>query len=828
VALVPTFDVPVIWLPQAYGLTQSAIDYLNTKGQVFIGETIPKILHECLRGGYTFEAHNAEFEYAIWNKICSDRYGWPRLELSQLSDTMAICARCGLPQSLANAATVLRLGEDKDMGGSAIMKQMCKPRKDGEYIYTEEKHTRLIEYCIQDNIVTQKVGQSLPRLPESEQKIWELTVKINERGITVDRAAIKRIIDAEETNIANIGIKLAIATDWQITDADMKRSAFLVNWLKEQGVECSSIDAASVTEMLQRQNIPEVAKTVLEARQQLGRSATAKFRTMLDASDHDGRMRGMFTYYGASKTGRFAGRLVQPHNLVRPVMEQGQIEDMYALLDKGTDEEIIEAFSRQLNKKGKPLSTAQVLSSMVRGALTAKDGYLLMAADYAAIEARGIAFLAGCVKSLQIFDEFDKGVGADPYKVMAADIFGVPVEKVDSSQRQLGKQTILGCIAKGTPVLTDRGWIAIELVTLADKVFDGDKFVTHDGLIDKGVQKIVEPFFDPYTPDHKIFTGEKMIAEDKLNFQERMSAYRTGEVSLNKQMKPEGVEVCVAMSLFSDRISLDEYLVNVYDIYNAGDLHRFMILTGLGPLIVSNCGYGMSAKKFMITCEGYGIQLPEPPPEYVEAYDENFKIKDKDPEDYCPKGQFIVDKYRNGFPEIRQYWYDIGDAAKNAVLSVGEVHRVGGTAFKCVRRDGRQVLICLLPSGRMLWYQNPSIKPRLAPWGDMVDTLHYECMHQMTNGGRKWGEISTHGAHLVENICQAVCRDLLCHSLMLCEANGFPVVTHVHDEVVVEVPSTFTKADLAQFEKLVAKTPDWAKGFPVSAKGWLGFRYRKD
>jgi DNA polymerase len=63
---------------------------------------------------------------------------------------------------------------------------------------------------------------------------------------------------------------------------------------------------------------------------------------------------------------------------------------------------------------------------------------------------------------------------------------------------------------------------------------------------------------------------------------------------------------------------------------------------------------------------------------------------------------------------------------------------------------------------------------------------------------------------------------------MLCEANGFPVVTHVHDEVVVEVPSTFTKADLAQFEKLVAKTPDWAKGFPVSAKGWLGFRYRKD
>jgi DNA polymerase len=195
---------------------------------------------------------------------------------------------------------------------------------------------------------------------------------------------------------------------------------------------------------------------------------------------------------------------------------------------------------------------------------------------------------------------------------------------------------------------------------------------------------------------------------------------------------------------------------------------------------------------------------------------------------FAPKGQFIVDKYRQAFPEVVEYWNDIGDAAIRATKTQGSIEKVGAVAFKFMEVGGKPFLLCRLPSGRSLWYFNPTVKKTMAPWGSLIDSLHYECMASMKSGGKAWMEISTYGAHLVENICQAVCRDLLAYSIINVTDTGLEPILHIHDELVVECPAPKGSGDLAQYERLVAETPEWAEGFPVAAAGWIHNRYQKD
>jgi DNA polymerase len=203
----------------------------------------------------------------------------------------------------------------------------------------------------------------------------------------------------------------------------------------------------------------------------------------------------------------------------------------------------------------------------------------------------------------------------------------------------------------------------------------------------------------------------------------------------------------------------------------------------------------------------------------------------------------IKDRWRTKHPKTVQFWYDLGEAAEAAVRSPGTVTKAGRISF----RVKGSFLWCRLPSNRMLCYpyariddcytyRTPSgalkkISARTRSEGvdDKwieerfdADALWYMHVDGLSN---KWGETTTYGGKLAENVTQAICRDLLAYSIRQAEDAGYPVVLHVHDEVVSEVPEGFGSLD--EFESICARTPAWADGLPVVTEGWVGSRYRK-
>lgn len=180
--------------------------------------------------------------------------------------------------------------------------------------------------------------------------------------------------------------------------------------------------------------------------------------------------------------------------------------------------------------------------------------------------------------------------------------------------------------------------------------------------------------------------------------------------------------------------------------------------------------------------------------------------------------QVIVHAWRESHPMIKSFWYAMENAAMRATKS--EYTQTWG---KIIWGKKDNWLFCRLPSGRCLGYYEPKVKVKMMPWGKNKEVLTYMGVNSIT---RKWGEQVTYGGKLVENIVQAVARDILAEAIVRAEAHQYPVVLHVHDEIVAEVPEGF--GSLKAFEELVAVNPIWAEDCPITAAGWRGKRYRKE
>ena len=358
----------------------------------------------------------------------------------QWRDAMTIAAMNGLPMSLDAAGAALQLQQQKLATGKALIRYFCTPckptisnkgRTRNLPEHAPDKWEQFKEYCLRDTVVEQTIYDKLSSfpVPEWERRLEALDAHINERGVLVDMELAESAVAIDERSRAQ-----NVAEMQEITGLDNPGSvAQLKAWLATKNVNVDSLNKATVSELLGTVTDPGTRR-VLELRQLTGKTSTKKYQAILDAACADHRIRGLLQYYGAARTGRWAGRRVQLQNLA-----QNHLDNI------GTVRELVRARDLETLELAYD-SVPDVLSQLIRTALIAKPGHTFLVADYSAIEARVVAWMAGEQWRMDVFAR-----GGDIYCDSASQMFHVPVVKhgVNGHLRQKGKIAELGCAYGG-------------------------------------------------------------------------------------------------------------------------------------------------------------------------------------------------------------------------------------------------------------------------------------------------------------------------------------------------------------------------------------------
>jgi DNA polymerase bacteriophage-type len=362
-----------------------------------------------------FQAWNAAFEYNILKHVLQVPVKW-----EQMIDSMAIAAANNIPQALEDAAQFIDGNHLKDPIGKRLIQKLSKPKKDGTFNEDPELLDQMYEYCKQDVRTEMEVVKNLRALSAVEQQVWVLTQKINEVGVPVDPQELRNAIFACETNKESIYREITELTGGYTANQPAK----LIEWMGKRGVVVEDLTAETVTKLLQRSNLTDEVRRVLELRQQGSMTSVAKFEKMLEVQVA-GRIRNTLVYHGAS-TGRFASRGgLNLQNIARPSLSDDEIEEAYErILVRGEG------------------GTMEELSSIVRSAIKAPDGQVFVDVDFSSIENRVASWIAGQNDKVELFRQ-----GLDEYKTFASTaLYGVPYEEVTKEMRQISKSAVLGCM----------------------------------------------------------------------------------------------------------------------------------------------------------------------------------------------------------------------------------------------------------------------------------------------------------------------------------------------------------------------------------------------
>lgn len=384
-----------------------------------------------LKEGEEIHAHNAEFEYLIWNVTGRRNNEFPKIPLNKFVCDAANAASLALPRSLEKLAAAIEAPVQKDMEGNKLMRKMTRPRKPTKkdpsiWFDPPGGRVRLATYCGLDVETEDACADMLPPPPHASIDLWRLTTKINERGIFCDLPLVIRAKTWANQYERELLAELAELTDGEVRTA--KQTAKLKSWLEGEGCKVISVAKDHVTAALARKDLTPKAKRALEIRRALAKSSVTKLVAMENMAMGDGRIRGTLLYHGAS-TGRYSGRGIQPQNYPRGTVKD--VENIFEALELGSYEFFKALFP----------DVFSAISSALRGMLRASPGCRLLGADYNAIEARVVMWVSGCQDGVDLFLK-DTGV----YEDMARIVYGLPKNApVTEDQRQLGKQVILGC-----------------------------------------------------------------------------------------------------------------------------------------------------------------------------------------------------------------------------------------------------------------------------------------------------------------------------------------------------------------------------------------------
>ncbi|MTI71062.1 MAG: hypothetical protein FH751_12505 [Firmicutes bacterium] len=390
------------------------------------GEKIPEdVLKALIDPSIIKTAFNANFE-----RTCLAKYFNKPMPAKEWRCSSVHALSLGLPGNLSGVAKCLKLSQQKMKEGKALIRYFsmpCKPTKaNGKRTrnlpeHDKEKWQIFKNYCGKDVEVERAIRLKLEKYPitENEHKLWVLDQKINDSGVRVNKELINNAIICDNEyrrRLLNEAITL--------TGLNNPNSAAQIKkWLKEKGINVKSLSKEKVTELIDKVD-NEKAKRVLKLRQKLSKTSVKKYEAMERALCEDERIRGLLQFYGASRTGRWAGRIVQVHNLPRNKLSDLNLAR--ELLLKG-DFELIELLFE---------SVPDVLSQLIRTAIIPSKKSRFIIADFSAIEARVIAWLAGEKWRMDVFKSHGK-----IYEASASQMFRVPLESITkgSSLRQKGK-----------------------------------------------------------------------------------------------------------------------------------------------------------------------------------------------------------------------------------------------------------------------------------------------------------------------------------------------------------------------------------------------------
>lgn len=487
----PDFEVLLF----AYSLDGSPVKCLDlTK------EALPKEIQEAIfSNDVQKSAFNAQFE-----RVCLSKHlGVPYyLDPSQWRCTMVHAQELGLPASLERCASYLNLAQEKDTAGKNLIKYFsvpCKPTKaNGGRTrnlpkHDPEKWQKFIEYCIQDVVVEMAIAERLSVLPVAEREwdYYSADQRINDRGVALDSELVESALYCKDVKMEMLFDELKSTTG---LDNPNSRAQLLL-WLKEHGYSAEGLTKADVQKELK--TATGDLKRVLELKLQTAMSSLKKYEAMERAMCSDGRVHGLLQFYGASRTGRWAGRVVQVQNLARNYLRD--LDDARNFV-KARDIDAVEILYDSLN---------DTLKQLVRTALVAGGEKEFYVSDFSAIEARVIAWYAGEQWRLDVFRTHGK-----IYEASASQMFHIPIEDVDKDLRQRGKIAELALGYQGGPgALKAMG--ALEMGVPEEEL---------QGLVDdwrRANSKIVRFWKDVQTAAQKAVRRRSTVRIGRLTFKYR-------------------------------------------------------------------------------------------------------------------------------------------------------------------------------------------------------------------------------------------------------------------------------------------------------------------